>query len=142
MQSSGSVATRQLWETAGNRRGTKDGAIFWERVHRQDTAGGGGGKNLKRSAFTSQSEISRIGTLSFLWCSFRVKRIALFLSMHRFQRIVPLSCTLALRTLDPPFTAHESSLLIIMLLDPVNEPNRAKRRLPPTALNTFLHLPT
>jgi hypothetical protein len=39
VQSPGSVATRQLWEAAGNRGGTKDGAIFWGRVHRQDTAG-------------------------------------------------------------------------------------------------------
>jgi hypothetical protein len=28
------------------------------------------------SAFTSQSEISRMSALSFLWCSFRVRRIA------------------------------------------------------------------
>jgi hypothetical protein len=44
-------------------------------LHRQDPPRGGGGKS-EASAFTSQSEILRIGALSFLWYSFRVKRIA------------------------------------------------------------------
>jgi hypothetical protein len=57
VQSSGSVATRQSWEAAGNCRGTKGGAIFCGRVHRQDTAGGW--QKSETSAFTSQSEISQ-----------------------------------------------------------------------------------
>jgi hypothetical protein len=33
-------------------------------------------QKLETSAFTSQSETSPIGTYTFLWCLFRVKRIA------------------------------------------------------------------
>jgi hypothetical protein len=35
-----------------------------------------GRQKSETSAFTSQSEISRIGTLSFLWCSFRIAFIS------------------------------------------------------------------
>ena len=65
VQSSGSVATRQSWEVVV---GVTKGGIFPRRVPRQDTA-----------------EISRIGTLSFLWCSFRVKRVAFILQSFLFS---------------------------------------------------------
>jgi hypothetical protein len=44
-----------------------------------------GRQKSETSAFTSQSEISRIAILSFLWCSFRVKRIAFILKIFLFS---------------------------------------------------------
>jgi hypothetical protein len=66
VQSSGSVATRQSWEAAGNREVRK---VELSSGPSASPRHGTGRKNL-------QSEISGIGTLSFLWCSFQVKRIA------------------------------------------------------------------
>ena len=50
---------------SGNRGGTKGEAIFRA----------GGGKNLKRQHSQANKKYHEIGALSFLWCSFRVKRI-------------------------------------------------------------------
>src|ERR1700735_2333098 len=69
----GFVQSSGLWEAAGNCGGTKGGASFEGKSIAKTRQGR---QKSEASAFTSQSEISRIGALSFLWCSFRVKRIA------------------------------------------------------------------
>jgi len=53
--------------------------FFWSGGRQQVVVGGR--QKSEALAFTSQSEISRIGALSFLWCSFRVKRIAFISSV-------------------------------------------------------------
>ena len=87
------VATRKLWEAAGSRRRQQKvvggNRKLWEatesrgrqqefvedtKVKPSSGPSTSVWQNPETSAFTSQSEISPT-PLSFLWCSFRVKRI-------------------------------------------------------------------
>jgi hypothetical protein len=62
--------------------GIKGGAIFWAETRQ------GAGKNLKRQHSQANKKYHEIGTLGFLWCSFRVKRIAFILCSRHSRSLV------------------------------------------------------
>jgi hypothetical protein len=72
---------KQQVVVGGTRGDTKGGAIFQAEYIAKTRQG----QKSETSAFTSQSEISRISTLSFLWCSFWVKHIAFILEIFLFS---------------------------------------------------------
>jgi hypothetical protein len=64
-------------------------------------------------------------------------------SLRRGNEICPCQTRdIRVKCLAAPSLAHDSSHLnIVVLLESVNQHDRANRRPPPTALTTFLHIP-